>query len=130
MKDEAEAVKWLRKAAERNHARAISGLGCCYYFGQGVTKDYLEAVNWFRKAAEQNEDLAQYNLGDCYRLGEGVEKNLTEAYKWMCLAKEHDNDDAKKACLELEGMMSSEQVEEGKQRANVWLEQHKEPVRA
>ena len=53
-KDEVEAVKWYRKAAEQNHAAAQYNLGVCYANGQGVAKDEVEAVKWYRKAAEQN----------------------------------------------------------------------------
>ena len=53
-KDEVEAVKWYRKAAEQNYAEAQYNLGVCYANGQGVAKDEAEAVKWFRKAAEQN----------------------------------------------------------------------------
>ena len=53
-KDEVEAVKWYRKAAEQNYADAQAYLGACYLYGQGVVKDEAEAVKWFRKAAEQN----------------------------------------------------------------------------
>ena len=38
-KDEAEAVKWFRKAAEQNYARAQYNLGLRYIKGQGVAKD-------------------------------------------------------------------------------------------
>src|ERR1035441_3024310 len=34
-KDEAEAVKWFRKAAEQNHAEAQNWLGFCYAKGRG-----------------------------------------------------------------------------------------------
>src|SRR5437762_3227473 len=64
-KDEAEAVKWFRKAAEQNVADAQYNLGVCYA-GQGVTEDDAESVKWFRKAAEENLADAQYNLGVCY----------------------------------------------------------------
>ena len=53
-KDEVEAVKWYRKAAEQNDADAQNNLGVCYANGQGVAKDEVEAVKWYRKAAEQN----------------------------------------------------------------------------
>ena len=53
-KDDAEAVKWYRKAAEQNDAWAQFNLGYCYANGQGVAKDKVEAVKWYRKAAEQN----------------------------------------------------------------------------
>src|SRR5206468_6802374 len=39
-KDEVEAVKWFRKAAEQNYAFAQFMLGACYHDGQGVTKNY------------------------------------------------------------------------------------------
>jgi Sel1 repeat len=46
-KDEVEAVKWSRKAAEQNYARAQYNLGVYYAFGQGVAKDEVEAYRWF-----------------------------------------------------------------------------------
>src|SRR5260221_11485102 len=50
-RDYAEAVKWVRKAAELNYALAQLRLGICYYNGEGVAVDYSEAVKWHRKAA-------------------------------------------------------------------------------
>src|SRR5437868_1712868 len=38
-KNEAEAVKWYRKAAEQNLAAAQYNLGSCYDKGQGLTKN-------------------------------------------------------------------------------------------
>src|SRR5260370_1425275 len=80
-KDEAEAVKWFRKAAEQNVADAQFSLGVCYANGQGVTEDAAESVKWFRKAAEQNYAEAQYNLGVCYDKGQGGAKGEGEALK-------------------------------------------------
>src|SRR6266550_2162296 len=57
-KDEVEAVKWFRKAAEQNYESAQFMLGACYGEGQGVTTNYVEAVKWWRKAAEQNYAFA------------------------------------------------------------------------
>ncbi len=54
-----EAVKWYRKAAEQEYARAQSGLGYMYSNGRGVEKDEVEAVKWYRKAAEQDYAMAQ-----------------------------------------------------------------------
>ena len=68
-KDQAEAAKWFRKAAEQNDAKAQHDLGVCYANGEGVAKDHVEAVRWFRKAAEQNFAAAQNNLGVCYEQG-------------------------------------------------------------
>ena len=81
-KDDAEAVKWYRKAAEQGYAVAQTNLGAMYAHGQGVSKDYAEALKWYRKAAEYGYDLAQNNLGAMYFNGEGVRQNHREAVKW------------------------------------------------
>jgi TPR repeat protein len=93
-KDETEAVKWFRKAAEQNVADAQFSLGVCYAIGQGVMKDDAEAVKWFRKAAEQSDARAQYNLGVRYTTGQGVAKDDAEAVKWFRKAAEQDLADA------------------------------------
>jgi uncharacterized protein len=43
--DDAEAVKWYRRAADQGLAGAQSGLGSLYNEGKGVPQDYAEAVN-------------------------------------------------------------------------------------
>jgi TPR repeat protein len=93
-KDEAEAVKWYRKAAEQNYTLAQNKLAGCYYKGEGVARDYVEAAKWFRKAAEQNNADAQSNLGACYGLGKGVAENEVEAVKWFRKAAEQNYADA------------------------------------
>jgi TPR repeat protein len=90
-KDDAEAVKWYRKAAEQNDGMAQNNLGACYASGEGVAKDYVEAVKWYRKAAEQNLALAQNNLGTCYAEGWGVAKDYVEAVKWWRKAAEQNH---------------------------------------
>ena len=45
--DEAEAVKWFRKAAEQGHAGAQYELGKCYI---------IEAEKWLRAAAQSRDD--------------------------------------------------------------------------
>jgi L-lactate transport len=89
-KDQVEAVRWYRKAAEQNYAQAQNNLGVCYVNGQSVAKDEVEAAKWFRKAAEQNNADAQNNLGACYVTGHGVVKEkpvLCLAHVTNCMAK-------------------------------------------
>jgi tetratricopeptide (TPR) repeat protein len=66
--DDAEAVRWYRKAAEAGHAAAMNNLGVMYERGRGVTQDDGEAVRWYRKAAEAGDETARENL---QRLGKG-----------------------------------------------------------
>ena len=57
--DNAEAVKWYRKAADQGHVDAQCNLGKAYYVGLGVLESATEAMKWFRKAAEQGHEGAQ-----------------------------------------------------------------------
>ena len=42
--DDAEAVKWFRKAAEQGHAESQFLLGAMYALGEGVLEDDVEVV--------------------------------------------------------------------------------------
>ena len=81
-KDDVEAMKWYRKAAEQNYAQAQYDLGLMYAFGQGVTQDHAEAVNLYRMAAKGGFADAQYELARCYALGIGVKEDKEEAFRW------------------------------------------------
>ena len=85
-KDYAEALKWFRKAAERNSPDAQYNLGNMFGQGNGVTKDEIEAAKWYHRAAEQGHAGAQYNLGCIYRDGEGVKQDFAESNKWYLKA--------------------------------------------
>lgn len=82
MADDLEAVKWYRKAAEKNNPEATLSIGVCYHLGKGVEKNLQEAVKWYRKAADLGNGAAMWNLGCCYEKGEGVEKNIDQAVYW------------------------------------------------
>jgi len=69
--DDAEAVKWYRKAADQGLAEAQSNLGLMYANGKGVPEDDAEAVKWYREAADQGLAGAQTNLGLMYANGRG-----------------------------------------------------------
>jgi TPR repeat protein/pSer/pThr/pTyr-binding forkhead associated (FHA) protein len=82
-KDEKEAVKWYRKAADQGFALAQYNLAGCYFGGTGVDKDESESVKWLKKAADQGFALAQYNLAGYYFGGTGVDKDESESVKWL-----------------------------------------------
>ncbi len=116
-KNQVEAVKWYRKAAEQDVAPAQYDLGFCYSEGNGVAKNQVEAVNWYRKAAEQNFAPAQHNLGVCYSEGEGVAKDYVEGYKWMLLAAAQGLEAAKQSAVDLENRMARDQIADGQKLA-------------
>jgi TPR repeat protein len=82
-KDDAEAVKWLRKAADQDNAAGERYLAEMYFKGRGVPADNAEAAKWLRLAAEQGDAQSQHNLAVLYTQGLGVPRNLKEALKWM-----------------------------------------------
>lgn len=71
VKDDADAEKWYRKAAERGHAEAQNNLGLIYVLGRGVRQDDAEAAKWFGRAAAQGYSPAQTNLAALRRQGRG-----------------------------------------------------------
>jgi hypothetical protein len=117
LKDHVKAVKWYKKSAEQGIAEAQSSLGSCYCIGAGVLKDPIESVKWYRKAAEQGDATAQYWLGLYYHSGFGVSKDPVEAYAYFNLAGV-TRPLAEQNRKELEGVLSSSQLEAGKKRSN------------
>ena len=87
-KDEAQALHWFLKAAQRDHAKALVSLGSIYAHGFGVKEDWAESIRWYRLAALQGDRIAQHNLGLDYNHGHGVERDLTEAARWFRLGAE------------------------------------------
>ncbi len=59
--NDAEAVKWYRKAAEQGDASAQLNLGFMYYKGTGVPENDVKAYQWFSLAAAQGNSTAQSN---------------------------------------------------------------------
>jgi hypothetical protein len=69
-KDDTEAVKWFRKAADEGDAQAQTELGSMYAFGLGVPKDEAEAYKWYLLAAAQGNEQARRGI-------DLIEKRLT-----------------------------------------------------
>jgi len=58
-KDDVEAVKWFRKAAEQNDVKGQFNLGAYYANGRGVAEDHIEAYKWMLLAAGQGLEQAK-----------------------------------------------------------------------
>ncbi len=82
-KDDVEAVKWFRKAAEQGEAPAQWNLGVMYTFGKGVPEDYVEACAWLSIAATNGHEgakefLPQVKVGLTPEQLTAAEKRATE----------------------------------------------------
>ena len=122
--DYAEAVKWVRMAAEQGHAEAQADLGRMYVVGRGVPQDYAEAVKWVRMAAEQGDAEAQANLGRMYAVGRGVPEDYLQAHMWVNLAASasqgEKNERFAKARKRIAEEMTSAQTAEAQRLAREW----------
>jgi TPR repeat protein len=91
--DNAEAIKWFKKAAEQGFVPAEFNYGFLYpWMNRGSKEDAIsemESLKWIKKAAEQGSAEAQKHLGLIYYGGySGVKKDYTESLKWYKKAAE------------------------------------------
>jgi len=93
--NDAEAVKWFRKAYVQGHAQAQYDLARQLLHGQGVEKDAAEAVRLWLQLAEKGHAAAQSMVGRCYASGDGVAENPAEAKRWLEKAAEQEYPNAK-----------------------------------
>lgn len=128
----AEAVKWVKPAAEHGIADAQYLFALMTEAGLSGSKDKkqapkmgasnkAEAIKWFTPAAQQGHIKAQLTLVDRYVQGEGVKRDLIQAYMWCEVVHLL----APSRC-DLEQQvpsyyMTPSQVEEAKQKVRQWL---------
>ena len=95
-KDEAKALEWLKKSAERRYPNAQYVLFGAYWKGSlGLKPDKERALVWLQRSANQNFAPAQFQLGLLYANGEGVKKDPRQAYAWMLEAAKNGSHEAK-----------------------------------
>ena len=100
-RDLAQAVAWLRKAAELGDTRGQYQLAMAYEKGLGVERDLHKAAYWLEKAANQDDATSQFSLGVMLatNYGEGLESSSkvqrAEAAKWLAEADKNGVEDAK-----------------------------------
>lgn len=102
-RDEHEAMKWLRKAAENGNVDAQYRLHLIYldksiaeYMAGADYDDVLhEVMKWGHKAAENGNMGAQCSLHLAYGLGIGVPMDAVKSLEWATRAAEQGSDAAK-----------------------------------
>ncbi|MDR3371401.1 tetratricopeptide repeat protein [Rhodoferax sp.] len=78
---EADAIRWLKRAADQGHVKAETALGLLYLGAREVPPDKAQARDWFIQAAEQGDAKAQWNLALMLIDGSGVvKKDLKQAF--------------------------------------------------
>ena len=95
-KDEATALKWYRKAADKGHAEAMNMVGLYYGEGRGgLEQDKTVALDWYRKAADKGHVAALYNIAVYYQNGlGGLKADKATALEWYRKAADKGHADA------------------------------------
>ena len=126
-KDDAQALRWFRLAADRGDAVAQLSLGLMYADGRGVPQDHDEAAKWYRRAADRGNPQAQYNLGLWYAKGDGGPPNKVRAHMWFNLAAAHfpaaDSRDRNAAVTSRDAVasnMTAEELADAQRLAREW----------
>jgi TPR repeat protein len=83
VRDDSEALRRFRRAADLGLPEAQYNLGIMYVNGRGVPKDWVHASRWFEDAAEQGLAQAQCNIGTLYSQGKGVALDDARAVHWL-----------------------------------------------
>ena len=124
--DDAEALRWHRRSAEQEFARAQSKLGNAYAYGVGLEQDFTQAATWCRLGAEQGDADAQLCMAMLYAGGCGVEQDYTESARWYRLAARQGDG---KAQARLGDMYASGEggVEQDPAEADKWYRRAVEP---
>jgi len=144
-KDPAQAIDWYKKSAAQDNPLGEWLLGRMIYTGTGTSRDLNEAGKWFQKAASHNDPFGQYlldgqnyagaaqsfrsaamqglpqaqeQLGMLLKNGQGVTADKSEAYTWLLVSSDAGNKAAGSALPELEGQLTSEQLQPAKAKAH------------
>ena len=120
-KDDAEAVKWFRLAAEQGLSTAQYSLAVMCVKGRGVPKtEAYRAVKWYRLAAEQGHAAAQLQFGLIHLDGKDMPKNFVTASMWLNLSAAQGNGEAKEILGMLAPDMTTQQIAEAQKLAREW----------
>jgi len=112
-----EGMRWLLRAAERDHADAQRL--CVWYLLAFRGKDAVdEAVSWFGRAADQGDLESQYELRLMLYKGTLVSRDDVTAVQWILLAAGRGHSEAQQLLKELELLLNPDHLAEARERAH------------
>jgi TPR repeat protein len=82
-RDQDEATKLFRVAADGGDAHSHVDLGNLLLKGHGDEQDSVRTREWFEKAAESGDLIAAFNFGVCLAEGVGIERDDRKAAEWL-----------------------------------------------
>ncbi len=88
-KDNREALKWYKIAADKQHPQALACLGNFYEHGIEVPKDLEEAFRNYSLSAARDNAWGHYLVGRAYLYGIGTKSDITRARHHLSRAAEN-----------------------------------------
>jgi TPR repeat protein len=112
-----DALQLFLEAAEAGDSDAQCSLGDIYLEGAaGIEPNPKAMMQWYRSAANLNHPKAQYMLGKLLAEGKVIEQNNEAAFQWLTLAIMNQSEPAQKELAMLTSRLSSDELEQYKQR--------------
>lgn len=91
-KNDSEAIKWLKMAAESGNPDAQYTLGTAYSNGwEGLTKNSKLSAQWLELAVKGGNKSALFLTAMNYMYGWGVEEDHVKAYAYLLVAQSFRN---------------------------------------
>jgi TPR repeat protein len=84
--NEAEARRFLEKAAQADLPDALFRLGKLNHDGIGGPRDFAKALDYYGRAARAGIPEAQHNIGAMLVSGRGVKRDYVEGLAWLIVA--------------------------------------------
>jgi len=88
-RDNQEAVKWFKAAAEKDDAGAILRLGDMCFYRRGIKQNFGQALAWYSRLLTQFPH-AQRNMAYIWQHGLGTKQSLALAHEYYAMAAEQD----------------------------------------
>ena len=86
----AEGIRWLKKAADQQHAEAARDLGLYFLNGEfGCSRDTKAGVRLLEQSAGGGDSLSMFMLGYLYVSGYGGSRDTATAAYWFTQAAAH-----------------------------------------
>ena len=126
--DEAAALPWLGKSADRGNIFAKYALGKLLLCGETIPRNVDRALDLLTECAEAGNQYAQYTLGKAYLLGQDIPQDQTEAVHWLKLSAEQGNQYAQYFLDRFYGSIFSSATSLLYHMGNIFREQRQPPA--
>jgi hypothetical protein len=123
-KDNAEGMRWVRRAAQQGDANAQGIAGSVYQHGTYAPVNYAAALKWLTLAALAGNAKAEYDLGWTYMMGTGVARDVRRGYAWLSVSASRGYEPAKKSIADNQMALSLDQRSQAERAAAAWQQGH------